>query len=123
MPWGAKNNNFEFDDSNMTSKPRQELKVYLLFLVEEIPSILTIIAVPTLIGFLIVFFWVRITLALLTGMLLLVYLWRKSLSFLKVSDIEPRWFIFLILTFLLSTVVEVVIVTTLLTSVKISLKY
>lgn len=107
----------------MTSKPRQELKVYLLFLVEEIPSILTIIAVPTLIGFFVVFFWIRITLALLTGMLLLAYLWRKSLSFLKVSDIDPKWFIFLMLTFLLSTMVEVLIVTTLLTSLEISLKY
>ncbi len=101
----------------------REIGKYLVFCAEEIPSILAIIVIPSLLGFLLLIPQVSAIASLTSCVLLFVYLWVKSAKQHKQGKITNVWFICLLTTFILSLFIVVLITTLTMTNFKMGLKY
>jgi hypothetical protein len=102
-----------------------EIGKYLVFCAEEIPSILTIIVIPSFLGFLTLIPQISTMVSLTSSVLLLVYLWAKSIRLHqnKHGRIGYVWLFCLLITFIFSIFLVVPITALTMTNVKMDLKY
>jgi hypothetical protein len=100
----------------------KEITNYLVFLAEELPSFLTIMSIPVILGILVMIPYVGAFISIIICLLLVIYLYIRSLKHLKVKKLNKTWIVCLGITFVISMLLEGFVVAIAMTNIKLSLK-
>lgn len=105
-----------------TNSILHELKNYFIFIIEETPSIVTILAVPAFLGIFVLLPKANNWISGIVSVFLTVFLYVRSYKYLNVRKIGTTWIIYLAITGFLLFMLEAFVILVAIENAKLSFK-